>query len=152
MPQRPSIAAVDSGPLIALFDKRDRRHAGLRAFLRDHPALALVTVWPVLAEVCAVLLARVHRQAELDFISWVGRGAVGVLDLEPGSLVRVHARMVRYRDLPLDFAAASLAELLEQERIDSLLSLDSDFDVYRSPSRRPLVNLLATISWRRMRT
>ena len=144
MPQpRRSIAAVDSGPLIALFDKRDRRHLRIRAFLRDHPSLALVTVWPVLAEVCAVLLNRVHRQAELDFIAWVSSGAVAIVDLQPGAMARIHALMTRYRDLPFDFADATLAELLEQERIDALLSIDSDFDVYRSPSRRRLVNLLA---------
>lgn len=115
----------------------------MRTFLRDHPELVLVSIWPVLAEACAVLFHHVHKQAELDLLAWVDAGAVGILELKPGALTRIRQRMARYRDLPLDFADASLAELLEQERLDTVLSLDTDFDIYRGPSRRRFKNPLS---------
>ena len=54
---------VDSGPLIALFNRGDRWHAPVLDWLRANPAARLLTTWPVATEVCA-LLARLgghHR-------------------------------------------------------------------------------------------
>jgi predicted nucleic acid-binding protein len=140
---RKNVAAVDSGPLIALYDKRDRHHARVVGYLRQHPQLALVTTWPVLTEACAMLFKHVHQQAALDLLKWIETGAVAVINPGPGAVGRIHERMARYHDLPLDFADAALAELLDQERIETVLSIDTDFDVYRGASRRRFHNPLS---------
>ena len=59
---------VDSGPLLALFNGADHWHARVVAWLQAHPALALVSTWPVLTEVCALLARRVHNQAALSYL------------------------------------------------------------------------------------
>ena len=105
---------VDSGPLLALFNAADHWHAPVLAWLKAHPDVALVSTWPVLTEVCALLARRVHNQAALDFLLWVERGALHV-------------------DAP---AEASLAQMRR------ILSIDADFDIYRDTRGRPLVNLL----------
>ena len=58
---------VDSGPLLALFNAADHWHLPVRHWLETHPAVRLITTWPVLTEVCALLARRIHNQAALDF-------------------------------------------------------------------------------------
>ncbi|HQD13850.1 MAG TPA: PIN domain-containing protein [Ottowia sp.] len=139
-PQGPVL--VDSGPLLALFNAADDWHAPVAAWLRAHPGALLVSTWPVLTEVCALLARRVHNQAALDFLLWVERGGVR-LDV-PGetSLMQMRRIAQRFADLPLDLADASIAEAAERLGLRRVLSIDADFDVYRDARGRPLTNLL----------
>ncbi|MCA0311350.1 MAG: PIN domain-containing protein [Proteobacteria bacterium] len=138
----PGPVLVDSGPLLALFNAADDWHAPVAAWLRAHPGAALVSTWPVLTEVCALLARRVHNQAALDFLLWVERGGVR-LDV-PGetSLMQMRRIAQRFADLPLDLADASIAEAAERLGLRRVLSIDADFDVYRDARGRPLTNLL----------
>ena len=133
---------VDSGPLLALFNAADDWHAPVAAWLRSHPGAALVSTWPVLTEVCALLARRVHNQAALDFLLWVERGGVRV-DV-PGEISLMQMRRIaqRFADLPLDLADASIAEAAERLGLRRVLSIDADFDVYRDARGRLLTNLL----------
>ena len=133
---------VDSGPLLALFNAADHWHARVVAWLQAHPALGLVSTWPVLTEVCALLARRVHNQAALDFLLWVERGALQVDAPQDGSLAQMRRIAQRFADLPLDLADASIAEAAERLGLRRILSIDADFDVYRDARGRPLTNLL----------
>ena len=133
---------VDSGPLLALFNGADHWHARVVAWLQAHPALALVSTWPVLTEVCALLARRVHNQAALDFLLWVERGALQVDAPQDGSLAQMRRIAQRFASLPLDLADASIAEAAERLGIRRIVSIDADFDVYRNTRGRPLTNLL----------
>ena len=90
---------------------------------------------------------KIHTQravcAALDFLRWVQRGAV-LLDSPDAttSLPQMLAIAERFADLPLDLADASIAEAAARLKLRHILSLDSDFDVYRDRQGRPLVNLL----------
>ena len=46
---------VDSGPLLALFDRDDAHHARVRQALKRNQGLHLLTTWPVLTETSALL-------------------------------------------------------------------------------------------------
>lgn len=133
---------VDSGPLLALFNGADHWHARVVAWLQAHPALALVSTWPVLTEVCALLARRVHNQAALDFLLWVERGALQVDAPQDGSLAQMRRIAQRFASLPLDLADASIAEAAERLGIRRIVSIDADFDVYRDTRGKPLTNLL----------
>ena len=133
---------VDSGPLLALFNGADHWHARVVAWLQAHPALALVSTWPVLTEVCALLARRVHNQAALDFLLWVERGALQVDAPQEGSLAQMRRIAQRFASLPLDLADASIAEAAERLGIRRIVSIDADFDVYRDTRGKPLTNLL----------
>ena len=41
-----------------------------------------------------------------------------------------------YRDLPMDFADATLVHLARRENLQTILSIDDDFLVYRIEGRR----------------
>ena len=133
---------VDSGPLLALFNGADHWHARVVAWLQAHPALALVSTWPVLTEVCELLARRVHNQAALDFLLWVERGAVQLDVPQDGSLAQMRRIAQRFASLPLDLADASIAEAAERLGIRRIVSIDADFDVYRDTRGKPLTNLL----------
>jgi len=113
-------AIVDSGPLIALFDRDDAHHALVVRYLADHRRLQLLSTWAVANETSALLASRVGKQAELDFLEWVERGGVAIV-----------------------FADASVAVLAEHSGIAQVLTLDRDFEVYRDARGRLLKNLLA---------
>ena len=133
---------VDSGPLIALFNASDRWHTPVVAWLREHQNVRLVTTWPVLTEVCALLARRLHNEAALDVLRWIQRGALEVDRAEVTTLANVLAISERFADLPFDLADASVAEAAARLQISAVVSIDADVDVYRDLRGRPLANLL----------
>ena len=135
-------ALIDSGPLLALFNRNDKWHVPTLALLQAQPQLRLHSTWPVLTEVCALLARRIHNDAALDFLQWVQRGAVQLDSPADWSLTSVLAICQRFATLPLDLADASIAESAERLGIRHVVSIDQDFDVYRDAKGQALVNLL----------
>ena len=133
---------VGSGPLLALFNSADGWHARVLAWLKAHPGMALISTWPVLTEVCALLARRVHKQAALDFLLWVERGGLCVDAPTEHSLPQMRRIAQRLANRSLDLADASIAEAAERLGLRQILSVDADVDVYRDARGRPLVNLL----------
>ena len=133
---------VDSGPLLALFNAGDGWHTPVLAWLKQHPDVALISTWPVLTEVCALLARRVHKQAALDFLLWVERGGLCVDAPTEHSLPQMRRIAQRLANRSLDLADASIAEAAERLGLRQILSVDADVDVYRDARGRPLVNLL----------
>jgi uncharacterized protein len=133
---------VDSGPLLALFNGSDAWHATMVGWLKRNTQARLVTTWPVATEVCALLARRVGNPAALDFLRWALRGGVEI-DVPAGStLADVLGISERFQDLPFDLADASVAESAARLRVRQVLTIDSDFDVYRDKAGKPLVNVL----------
>lgn len=130
---------IDSGPLIALFDGSDRHHQLVLECLRSYRG-QLVSSWAVLTEVSHML--DFNLQVQLDFLAWVERGALQVCDIAQTELLAIRSMMEKYGDLPMDLADASLLHLANRENIRQIISIDSDFDVYRTLKRQPLKNLL----------
>ena len=137
-----ALVLVDSGPLFALFNRADRWHATVVEWLKTNPGITLITTWCVLTEVCAMLSRRVHNEAALDVLRWALRGGITVDGAPQDALVSVLAISERFADLPFDLADASVAEAAERLRIRRVLSIDSDFDVYRDHAGRKLLNVL----------
>jgi len=133
---------VDSGPLLALFNRNDTWHTPVVAWLKTHPHSVLVSTWPVLTEVCALLARRVHHQAALDFLWWIEQGALHVDIPMENSLSDIRSIAQRFSNLPLDLADASIAEAAQRSGLRYILSIDTDFDVYRDRQGQLLINLL----------
>jgi uncharacterized protein len=135
---------IDTGPLLALFSKNDQWHVRVLKWLETNPTIGLVTTWPVLTEVCAMLARRVHNEAALDVLRWSLRGGLIVDGAPQEALVTVLAISERFADLPFDLADASIAEAAQRLRIRNVLSIDADFDMYRDQKGQPLINVLRT--------
>lgn len=143
--RRPDVRTVlvDSGPLLALFNRTDHWHDRVAIWLSINPQVKLITTWPVMTEVCAMLARRIHNEAALDFLRWAQRGAISCDAPVQASLATVLQISVRFASLPFDLADASIAEAASRLKIRHILSVDSDFDVYRDPAGEALTNVLS---------
>lgn len=126
MPRR---ILIDAGPLIALFDRDDADHKRTLEFLAGYRG-KLVTSWAVITEVLYIL--DFNLQAQLDFLEWLRREALVIPSFTKAHLTRVIELMQKYADVPMDFADATLMVLAESEKVMEILTLDADFDVYRT--------------------
>jgi uncharacterized protein len=137
---------ADSGPLLALFNRADRWHTPVVQWLRANPQARLLTTWPVLTEVCALLARRLSNEAALDFLHWGQQGGFTLdapaADALTETLAQVLLISERFRDLPFDLADASVAEAAARLGIRHVLTIDSDFDVYRDAKGKALRHVL----------
>ena len=133
----PSIA-VDTGPLVALFDKDEREHGAAKEFVGRTTA-RLVTNLAVITE--ALFLLSYSSNVQTDFLLWVTAGGLDVDQQTTTDFPRIVEIMKKYADLPTDFADASLVAMCERCRIASVATLDRHFDVYRTSERKRLRNV-----------
>ncbi|WP_292658116.1 PIN domain-containing protein [Nitratifractor sp.] len=130
---------IDSGPLIALFDRSDRHHERVLNFLRSFEG-ELVSSWPVLTEVSHMLDFNV--QVQLDFLEWIHRGAITLPEITRDELGDMIDMMRTYTNVPMDLADATLIYLAHREKIEEIISIDSDFSIYRTLKKRFVRNIL----------
>ncbi len=131
---------IDTGPCIALFDRNDKHHHRVKSFLKTFTG-NLTTSWPVVTETLHMLDFSV--QVQIDFMRWIHRGALVIATLTTEDLERIMALSDKYKDLPMDFADATLLVIAEKENIKDVITLDSDFRFYRINRDQMLNDLLA---------
>ncbi len=126
---------LDTGPLVALFDKSDNYHVACHATLKTL-SLPLITTTPVLTE--ALYLLNFSSKIQDDLLQFITVGGVHLSDLNAGMLKACRELMAKYHDLPMDFADASLVALAEAEDITTIFTLDhKDFRIYRTKKSKP---------------
>lgn len=99
-----------------------------------------VTTWPVITEVSHML--DFHINAQTDFLLWIERGGLEVKNLEDTDIHDIRNRMLKYADTPMELADATLVILSEKLKTNRILSIDSDFMVFRDRFGEGLVNEL----------
>lgn len=131
---------VDSGPMIALFDASDKYHHQAVNFIQSN-TYPLVTS---LASVTETLhLLDFNRNAQIDFIEWIGNGAVEIQNIENSDFGRIKELTNKYRDLPMDFADSCLVYLAEKLNLNSVATIDRDFTIYRIKGRKKFKIILS---------
>jgi predicted nucleic acid-binding protein len=128
---------IDAGPLIALFDRDDAYHRKVVEFIKDRP-YQFITTLAVITEVSYMLNFNVNVQ--IDFFEWILRQGVSIADIGQDDIPGITAMIKKYQDLPMDFADASLMRVAERSHLMSILSIDSDFNIYRLPGNRRVEN------------
>lgn len=123
---------VDTGFIVARLDASDQHHERcLRVRAPDGP---LVTCEPVIAE-CCHLLAHLPGAAE-DILENVRRGIFQIPFTLAARAAEVKALLKKYADVPMDLADACLVDLATQIGTGRILTLDSDFKIYRWGRKR----------------
>jgi predicted nucleic acid-binding protein len=125
-----------------LFDPTDAHHVRCRSFLAKFNG-KLLTTWQVLTEAHA-LLGVPHQTALLTWLDAAIKAHSLIIEAsDPGELDKMRALIVKYGDLPMDFADVSLYLLAVRLRVNHVATVDRrDFDVYRLPGNRRFVNVL----------
>jgi predicted nucleic acid-binding protein len=132
---------LDTGPLVALLDGRDRHHAWAVAQWSDI-APPLLTCESVISEAC-FLLDQTRTCSAAIFEMLLRKAMVVGFRLEE-QLKEVHGLRTKYADVPMSVADASLVRMAEQLDRSAVLTLDTDFKVYRKHGRRVIPLILPT--------
>jgi predicted nucleic acid-binding protein len=135
------VVLVDTGPIVAYLNGRDRHHAwAVSAFRQLRPPL--LTCEAVMSE--AVFLLRSAPGGGDKVMDLARRGVVHVaFDLQ-GEVAAVSGLLRRYRSLPMDLADACLVRMSELQADCVLLTVDSEFrDIYRRNGRQVIPTLIA---------
>ncbi|MCK6406303.1 MAG: PIN domain-containing protein [Rhodocyclaceae bacterium] len=124
---------VDTGPLVALADRRDRHHASCVGKLKAYPG-RLLTTWAVLTEFSHLAPT---VASTLPLYRWIEQGGLEVLTLGKEELVEAIDWISRYADRPMDLADASLVVAALRTGCSTVWTLDrNDFETYRLPGRK----------------
>ena len=130
---------IDSGPLIALFDMNDKYHQIVLQFLESFKG-ELITSWSVITEVSHML--DFNLQVQIDFLKWCELGGLKIYEISQDEIVNIRVMMEKYIDIPMDLADGTLMYIASKENIKNIVSIDSDFDIYRTLKKQSLHNLL----------
>ncbi len=130
---------IDSGPLIALFDKGDKYHHKVLDFLQTFKG-ELITSWSVITEVSHML--DFNLQVQIDFLKWIEIGGIEIYKIQQDEIQYIRVMMEKYLDVPMDLADATLMYIASKEDIKNIVSINSDFDIYRTLKQQSLNNLL----------
>jgi len=130
---------LDTGPLVAFLDKAERHHAwSVRQFREIAPPL--LTCEGVIVEACfllqtlpsAIQQVRTYLETRIIQLDFVLSPHIG----------RVFDLLHTYRNLPMSLADACLVCMAEEKEQSRVLTLDSDFKIYRQRGRMPIPLLL----------
>lgn len=120
---------LDTGPLVALFDKKDPFHIPASAWLRTIQEPILTTV-PVLTETFYMLTPR--SKGALGLCDFIMQGGLIVEFLDFERMRRIFELMDTYSDHPMDLADASLIAAAESHATFKICTIDrKDFAAYR---------------------
>lgn len=130
---------IDAGPVVALLNRRDRHHAWAREVL-DTVEPPIFTCEAVVSEAC-FLLGRLNDGPET------------VLKLLAEDVLRIDFRMLseidalrnlmrKFADVPMSLTDACLVRMTEIDAQSVVVTLDSDFRVYRRNRRQVIPTIM----------
>ena len=128
-------AIVDTGPLVAFFDRTERHHDWVADRVEELDAPLLVCE-PVLAETM-YLLAR-YPNAQEAVLDLIHNGALSVAFRIDEHIGELRNLLRKYKDIPMSLADACIVRMSEVYERHVVLTLDSDFLVYRKHGRAAL--------------
>ncbi len=128
-------AIADTGPLVALLDRDERHHAWAVGCLDSFTAPLLVCE-PVLTETMYLLGGIPDAVEALHRL--LAKGALRLSLHIDENLAEIRGLQKKYRDQPMSLADACIVRMAELNPGHTVLTLDSDFDIYRKHGRQPL--------------
>lgn len=134
----PAKIAVDSGPLVALFDKDDRYHSAALRFVKNLKA-ELASNLAVVREVFYLL--DFNLQVQKDFLKWLSDGALTLCEVTSDDFSRIDELFEKYANLKIDFTDATLIALCERLGIREIATVDKDFSIYRLKGKKTFENV-----------
>ena len=129
---------MDTGPWVAFIDRSEARHKNCVEWLRQFNG-SMFSSEAVLTEVLYLLNFSYRSQsAAIDFVL---NGAVSLVPLNLESLKKTGRLMEKYKDIPMDYADATLVSLADDLSIHHIVTFDKHFNIYRPSSKQPFVML-----------
>lgn len=131
---------IDTGPLIALFDRDDKYHTSIVEFIKN-TNYRFISTAAVLTETMYML--DFNTAVQLNFLEWIMKEGVIIHEIKQSNIKRIIDLTKKYSDRPMDFADATLVIVAEERGIRQIISIDSDFDIYRLYNKMKIENIFA---------
>lgn len=130
---------IDTGPIVALLNRRDRHHAWIREVLGTVEP-PIFTCEAVVSEACFLL-------------GHLADGQDAVLELLSKGIVKIDFRMLsevdalqglmrKFANVPMSLADACLVRMTELDAQSAVVTLDTDFRVYRRNRRQVVPTIM----------
>lgn len=130
---------LDTGPLVAFLNRRDRYHEWAQAqWAEIEPPI--LTCEAVLTEAC--FLVRDLPGGSTTVVDLVTRGVVRIdfdLEADAGAVGKL---LARYASVPMSLADACLVRMAERRSGGRVLTVDGDFRLYRTQGRHVIPTLM----------
>ncbi len=114
---------LDTGPIVAALDRRDRDHEPCRELFGD-PRERRVVAAPVLVEVDHLLSGQLGAGAFPALLGTIERGELDVIELTGPDYTRTRELMTTYADMRVGFVDAAVLAIVERLREPKLATLD----------------------------
>ena len=125
---------LDTGPFVALVDRSEARHDDCVAALENWTGV-VITTEAVITE--TLYLVGPDWRAQNTCLEFLTRGAFQLVPSSQASLKRVSVLMDRYRNVPMDFADATLVALGEETESEWIFTLERrGFSTFRMNRNR----------------
>lgn len=131
---------IDTGPLIALFDRDDKYHTSIIEFIKN-TNYRFISTTAVLTETMYML--DFNTAVQFNFLEWIMKEGVIIHEIKQSNIKRIIDLTKKYSDRPMDFADATLVIAAEERGIRQIISIDSDFDIYRLYNKMKIENIFA---------
>ncbi|WP_239312271.1 MULTISPECIES: type II toxin-antitoxin system VapC family toxin [unclassified Frankia] len=132
---------VDTGPVLALANRKDDHHRQCVDLLQNFPGPLLLPA-PLLSEIGYLLFSRAGTKAEADFLRDVADGVYELVPVTPADARQAAVLVERHASLPLGTADAFVVAVAENFQAVHIATLDRrHFSVLR-PSHVPAFTLL----------
>ncbi len=126
---------LDTGPLVASINRNDRFHQWACARFGEI-APPLLTCEPVLAESCFLL--RAYPRGGAAVLELLHRGIVKVAFRVEDHVQSIAKLMSKYADMSMSLADACLVRMSELDSQAAIMTLDTDFRIYRRHGRQTI--------------
>ncbi len=137
-----NLIIADTGYFVALANPKDYYHQQA-LLVSQNITDDLITTWPVITETCHYLIKKVSSKAQALLLTDIKLGLIQIAEIRDINLNQMGTLIIKYSDLPMDLADASLVILAEELGHGRILSTDlRDFKTYRWKNHNPFQNLL----------
>ncbi|HEY9777319.1 MAG TPA: PIN domain-containing protein [Planktothrix sp.] len=126
-------ALIDSGPLVAYYSRSDKWHGCARKFFESFRGRLIISE-PVVTEV--MWLLSTDWRVQNEFLTDLQNELLVIASLIPSDFQCIAELNKKYRDLPGDYADLSVVALSERLGLLNVVSLHSDFDIYRAYGKK----------------
>jgi predicted nucleic acid-binding protein len=115
------ITLLDTGPWVACIDSGDNKHKACLAWIMKNKG-KFVSTLAVMTETLYLLNDSIKSQQAC--FNWVRSGVVTIADFDGEMLEKAENLMVKYGDIPMDFADATMVVLAEKLCVGRIFTLD----------------------------
>jgi predicted nucleic acid-binding protein len=125
---------IDTGVIVALFDRSEKQHSTCVEAVQGIAA-PLVTCEAVISESCYLL--RGLRGASEAVMQNVVAGIFQISFQVSTGANEIRRILKKYQDRKIDLADACLVQMAHDHETSDILTLDSDFHIYRWGKNKP---------------